>query len=158
MRPIQASCAHHHTLRLGPFNNCSDLLQGSLNPFGADFKTKVVNLVLQKFTFVKSPIQFCFPELLQRPPEVLPVLVQVPTKHQDIVEVSCNEFPDVVSEDLIHQPLESCRCVVQSKRHDKKLKMASVSTKSYFLYRRLFHRNLVVSRCEVQLHKNLSLA
>ena len=36
--------------------------------------------------------------------------------------------------------------------------MAAVCSKIYFLNRSLFHRNLVVSKCEVQLCKNLGLA
>ena len=47
----------------------------------ADFRTKIINLVFQELTFMKSPVQFCFLELVQRPPKVLLVLVQVPAKH-----------------------------------------------------------------------------
>ena len=85
------------------------------------------------------------------------MLVQVLAENQYIIQVYCNEFVQVASEDLIHQLLKCGWCIRQPKRHDEKLKVASVSTKSYFLDRRLFHRNLVVTRCEVQLHKNLSL-
>ena len=107
---------------------------------------------------MKSPIEFGFLELFQGLVKVLPVLFQVLAKHQDIIEVYYNEFINVISEDLIHQPLERGRCIAQPKRHDEKLKMASVSTKSHFLYRCLFHCNLVIARCKVQLHKNLGLA
>ena len=85
------------------------------------------------------------------------MLVNVPTEDYNVVKVYYDEFFQLVREDLIHQPLECGRRIAQPKRHDKKLKMAAVSMKSCLLYRRLFHRNLVVARCEVQLCKNLSL-
>ena len=59
--------------------------------------------------------------------------VHGPTEDQYIVEVYYYEFVQISSEDLIHQPLESGWCVRQFKRHDEKLKMATVFSKSYFL-------------------------
>ena len=148
---LQSKEASHimHALRFGPLNDYPNLVRRGLNSTRANLKTKLIYLVFQKLTFVQSPVQFGLPELLQGPPKVLPVLLQVLAKHQDIAEVYCNEFIDVISEDLIHQPLERGRCITQPKRHDEKLKMASVSTKSYFLYRCLFHCNLVIARCKV---------
>ena len=86
------------------------------------------------------------------------MLGQIATEYQNVVKVYCNEFVQIVREDLVHQLLERGWCVAQPKQHDKKLKVASVNMKSCLLYRRLFHHNLVVARCEVQLCKNLGLA
>ena len=61
------------------------------------------------------------------------MLVQVPTEDQYVVKVYCDEFVQVASEDLIHQPLESGWCIRQPKRHDEKLEVAAVSTKSCLL-------------------------
>ena len=44
------------TLRLGPLYDHSDLLRGALNSSGADFISKGVNLVFQKFASMKSPV------------------------------------------------------------------------------------------------------
>ena len=54
-----------HTLWLGPLNNRLDLLRGSLDSPWADFKTKIINLVFQELALMKSPVQLCFPELVQ---------------------------------------------------------------------------------------------
>ena len=86
------------------------------------------------------------------------MLVHITTEYQDIVQVYCDEFSQIVSEDYIHQPLERRRCIAQPKQHDEKLKMVAVSTNNCLMYRSLFHRYLVVARCEVQLHENRILA
>ena len=142
-----------HTLRSGPIDNCPDLPRRSLNSTRADFKTKIFYLVFQKFALMKSPIQLGLLELFQCPPKVLPMLVHTSTEDQYIIKVCCYEFVQVASEDLIHQPLERGWCIRQPKRHDKKLEVATVCSKSCLLNRRFFHRNLVVSRCEVQLRE-----
>ena len=122
-----------NTLRSGPLYDRPDLPQGSLNSSRADFKTKVFNLVFQKLTFIKSLVQLGLPELVQRPPKVLPMLVQIATEYQNVIKVYCNKLVQISSEDLIHQPLESGWCIRQPKWHDEKLKMVAVSTKSCFL-------------------------
>ena len=86
------------------------------------------------------------------------MLFQILVEYQNIIQVYCDEFSQIVREDLVHQPLECAWCIAQTKRHNEELKMAKVCMKSYFLYGRLFHRNLVVTRCEVQLRENSGLA
>ena len=147
MKPIQEAAYVVNTLQSGPLYGCPDLPWGSLNSSRADFKTKVFNLVLQKLAFMKSPIQFGFPELVQRPPKVLLMLVQVLDEDQNIIKVYCNELVQIANEDLVHQPLKGGWCVRQPEQHDEKLEVAPVQTKSYFLNRRFFHSNLVVSKC-----------
>ena len=61
------------------------------------------------------------------------MLVNRPTENQDIVQVHCNKSPDIVREDLVHQPLKAGRCIAQPKRHDEEFKLAAVSTKSCLL-------------------------
>ena len=122
-----------NTLRSGPLNNCPDLPRRSLDSSRADFKTKIFHLVFQEFALMKLPLQLGFPELAQRPPKVLPMLVHIATEDQYIVEVYCNELIQISSEDLNHQPLKSGWCIRQPKWHDEKLEVASVSTKSCFL-------------------------
>ena len=121
------------TLRFRSFYNCLDLLWGSLNLSWADLKTKIINLVFQKLTFMKSLVQLCFLELVQCPPKVLPMLLQIATEDQYIIEVYQDEFVQIASEDLIHQPLERGWCIRQPKRHEEKLQVALVCLKSYFL-------------------------
>ena len=121
-----------HTLRFGPLNDCLNLLRRGLDSTRADFKTEVIQLVLQKLALVKSPIQLSVPELFQGLPKVLPMLVQIPTEYQDVVQAYCDEFSIVVSEDLVHQPLERGKCVAQPKWHDKKLKWPLLYKKVFF--------------------------
>ena len=134
-----------NTLRFGPLDDRPNLLRRGLNSSGADFKTKVINLVFQKFTFVKSPIQLGLPELFQCPPKVSPMLVHILTENENIVQIycneflgymllisNCNEFTNIISENLIHQPLKCGGCITQPEQHDEKLKMAPVCTKSCF--------------------------
>ena len=61
------------------------------------------------------------------------MLVQIVTEYQNIVKVYYNEFIQIFSEDLIHQPLKRGWCVRQPERHNEKLEMAVVSMKSCFL-------------------------
>ena len=79
-----------HTLRSGPLYNRLNLIRRGLDSSWADFKTKVIYLVFPKFALVKSPIQLGLPELFQCPPKMLPMLIEVPTEDQYIVQVYCN--------------------------------------------------------------------
>ena len=83
-------------LRFRAFDYLFNLLRRSLNSFGADFKTNVIDLVHQKCAFVKSSVQFCFPELSQGPPKLLPMLVQVSTENYYIVQVFYNKSSNIV--------------------------------------------------------------
>ena len=60
------------------------------------------------------------------------MLVHVSTEYRDVIQVYCNEFSNIVYEDLIHQLLERGRYIEQPKRHDEKFKMALVRTKAIF--------------------------
>ena len=105
---------------------------------------------------MKLPVQLYFPELLQCSPKVLPMLVKIATENQNVLQIRCNESSYIINEDLVHQPLKTCRCVAQPKKHDEKLKVTAISMESCLLYQCLLHLNLVVSRCEIQHRKNLA--
>ena len=74
-----------YALRSGPLNHCSNLPRRSFDSTWADFKTKIVDSILQKLALMKSPIRLCFPELLQCPPKMLPMLVNIATENQYVV-------------------------------------------------------------------------
>ena len=74
-----------YALRFGPFDNRFNLPRRSFNSIWADFKAEIIDLSLQELALVKSPVQFCFPELLQSPPKVPPMLVNISTENEDVV-------------------------------------------------------------------------
>ena len=74
-----------HTLRFRPLNDRLNLLRRGLNSSRVDYKTKVINLVVQEFTLMNSPIQLGLPKLFQCPLKVFPMLVYVLIEYQDIV-------------------------------------------------------------------------
>ena len=43
------------------------------------------------------------------------MLVHILTEYQDVIQVYYNEFPKIISEDLIHQPLERGWRIAQPK-------------------------------------------
>ena len=120
------------TLRFGPLNNCPNLLWRGLNSSRADFKTKVINLVFQKFAFAKSRVQLALPELFQCPPKMFPMLIHVLTEHQDIVQINCNEFYNTICEDLVHQQLKTGGCMHNPNGMTRNSKCPRVVQKAVF--------------------------
>ena len=78
------------------------------------------------------------------------------TVDEDIIKKYQNEFPQIGSEDLIHQGLECGRSISETKGHDQKLIVAIMCVESYFRDIIRMDPNLVIPGTKIQLGEKMS--
>ena len=78
-------------------------------------------------TFVRMGIETMLPEMTENLMDMFLVFCRVIGVDEDVVEVDGDIYVQKVTENVIHESLESSRGIGQSKRHDKPFKRTIVS-------------------------------
>ena len=72
------------------------------------------------------------------------------TEYEDIVDINHDEFIQILSENIIHHPLEGTWGVCKSKWHNQKLEGTIYLSNAGLWDIGVFHPNLVIATAEVQ--------
>ena len=106
----------------GPILDGLDLGRIHLQTFFQKNEAKILDGVSGEMTLVRTGIEAMFPETMEDLADMLLVFRRVIGVDEDVVKVNGNINVEEVTEDVIHESLESGRSIGQSERHNKPFK------------------------------------
>jgi hypothetical protein len=84
----------------------------------ADNESEIFDLFLFKFTFLWSKVEIMFFKAFEDFVDNFPMGDQVVTPDKDVIQIYSHfAFSDEVGEDAVHEGLEGCRRVGETKEH-----------------------------------------
>ena len=106
---------------------------------------------------MESGINLGCSQSLQCFSDVLYMLFKCSGEDQDIIQVYQHKCIQLLSEYLIHEMLECCRCICDPERHYYKFEMASLRPKRCFVYIFFFYGYLMITIGQIDDGKMLGL-
>jgi hypothetical protein len=97
-----------------------------------------------------------FLEVAEHFVDVFGMFVQVVGVDEDVVKIDNNRYIEHISEDLVHEALESCGCVTQVERHDEEFKGTIAGAEGGFPFVTLCNADEIVGASEVKLGEAFS--
>ena len=93
---------------------------------------EVFNYISGEMTFVRAGIKSMLLELLDYFVDMFSMFLGVIREDQDVIEIDNDSNIEKIFEDVVHETLESGRCINQTKGHDTPFNRAIASIKVVF--------------------------
>ena len=126
------------------------------DPSSSHHVPQVLYTVQAKGALLKLGKQPMLPQLPQDPLQVLGMFLIRPGEDEYVIQVHSHKIIQVVAQNLVHKPLESCRSISEPKRHHCILIQPPPAHKGCPMLMPRFNRHLMVALLQVYLGEDLA--
>ena len=134
------------SLGYGEVANFLHLTVKNCDSFNGDGVSKEGEFLSEDSTFFWSEAKSCLSEFLEHGFDVMQVLIEGVGIDDNIVKVDEHASAELVTEDGIHEPLESCRSIAESKGHNVPFESSFRSVEACLLFVVRVHGDLPIAR------------